>query len=204
MDFANKSNIFDSVKVKCAKTYSNVLLVFFAFICCVLFCFSLLLTPKQVDGSSMIQTLNNKDIVYIFKQKTYRVGDIVVLRKNNTQTKVDVIKRIVAVGGDKFEIKEVDGTYKIVVNNEVVEEDYIYSHMDMKICYISFQQYLNRNNIQEDYIIIEQNKVFVLGDNRGDSIDSSYYGPRSASEIEGRVLLVFPASGWFWEFKIIW
>ncbi len=206
MDFANKSNIFETVKVKCAKTYSNVFLVFVVFLCSVMMLFSFLLTPKLVKGSSMYPTLNinstSSDVVYILKQHNYSAGDIVVLSKNDTQSYSDVIKRIVAVGGDKVAILEFDGVYKVVVNNVALEEKYIASQQDMQVCYSNFKAYLHQAGITENYITLKSDEIFVLGDNRANSFDSSNYGPRKVSEVEGRVFLVVPHNKF--KFKIIW
>ncbi len=209
MNYSVKSNIYKTVEVKCAKTRENVLVVFGLMLLSVLFAFSLLLSPRLVVGSSMYPTLNSKsnssDIVYIFKQKQYRRGDIVVLEKNNTQSSSDVIKRVIGLAGEKISIKkDSDGYYKVFINDIVYEEDYIANINAMKTCYTNFENYLTKNNITTNYIIVPENEVFVLGDNRGVSYDSSSYGTRKTSEIEGRVFIVIPEHNHFFSLRIIW
>ena len=209
MNYSSKSNIYKTVEIKCAKTRENVLVVFGLMLFAILVAFSLLLSPRKVVGSSMYPTLNSSsnasDIVYIIKQTTYRRGDIVVLEKNNTQSSSDVIKRVIGLAGEKISIKkDLDGYYKIFINDKVYEENYISSKLDMQICYNHFKSYLSHKGITEDYITVNKGEIFVLGDNRGVSLDSSVYGTRKVSEVEGRVLIVIPDSNRFFSLKIIW
>ena len=136
---------------------------------------------------------NTSDVVYIMHQNVYRRGDIVVLHKNNIQSSKDAIKRIIAVGGETVAIKQDhDGFYRVFINNEALDESYISSLNDMKKCYEHFQTYLKNHNIISDYITLEENEIFVLGDNRASSYDSSSYGARTINEIEGKVVFVVP------------
>ena len=210
MDYVNKSNVYATVKEKSAKTNSHVLLVFCSLVCCIMFLFSILLVPKMVKGSSMYPTINaysdssSYDVVYILKQYNYGCGDIVVLKKNETQSQSDVIKRIVAMGGDKVSIlMDSDGFYKVYVNDVALNEPYIASKQDMQVCYANFRAYLSQSGATKNYLVLGVDEIFVLGDNRANSLDSSNYGPRKLSEIEGRVVLVVPQKNKL-AFKIIW
>ena len=209
MNYSVKSNIYKTVEYKCSKTRENVLVVFGLMLIAILVAFTLILSPRLVVGSSMYPTLNSNsnsnDIVYILKQKDYRRGDIIVLEKNHTQTDSDVIKRVIGVEGDKISIKkDEDGFYKVFINDIAYNEDYISNKYDMKTCYNNFQNYLSSNGISENYITIEKGYVFVLGDNRKVSLDSSIYGPRKITEIEGRVFIVIPDRNHFFSIRIIW
>ena len=123
MNYIEKSNIYLTVEKKCAKTRESVLVVLGLMLVSIMIFFSIILSPRIVSGSSMYPTLNSKssgDIVYIFKQRTYRRGDIVVLEKNETQSHSDVIKRVIGVAGDRIEVKlDKDNYYKIFINDKV-------------------------------------------------------------------------------------
>jgi len=123
-----------------------------------------------VDGDSMFPTLKVGSIhlvnrfVYFLKQP--QRGEIVVLSKKNIDT-FYLIKRIVALPGDRFEIKY----GKVYVNNKIVEEPYISGRTDAKM-------------------VIEklgENEFFVMGDNRKMSFDSRNFGPVHRKEIVGKV-----------------
>ena len=209
MNYSAKSNIYKTVDIKCAKTRENVLVVFGLMMFTVLFVFSLLLSPRIVIGSSMYPTLNSKsdsnDIVYILKQRNYRRGDIVVLEKNHTQSDSDVIKRVIGMEGEKISIKlDDDGYYRVYINDKVYNESYISNLNDMQNCHTHFVNYLNKNGITQDYIVVPKGEIFVLGDNRAVSLDSSVYGTRKVSEVEGRVVIVIPEHNHFFSLRVVW
>jgi signal peptidase I len=140
--------------------------------------------PYYIPSESMEPTLHgctgcNDDHVLVDKI-SYRIhapkqGDIVVFHRP-ADVSPDVvpehvlIKRIVAVGGDQIQIK--DG--QVIVDNRILEEDYVnHDHS----CY-ALLNYAERT--------IPQGDVFVMGDNRCNSIDSRVFGPVPDSAIIGR------------------
>ena len=93
------------------------------------------------------------------------------------------IKRVIGVPGDKFEIKT-DNTGKstIYINDKPLEEDYIMSDYYEKPC-------------TEDMLcgpmVIPENKYFMMGDNRGNSYDSRWWGFVPKDRFVGRAVLLF-------------
>ncbi|MBP5651787.1 MAG: signal peptidase I [Clostridia bacterium] len=90
--------------------------------------FSFCFTSSYVYGESMKPTINNyadyehnRDVVYIDKNASYTYGDIIVIKKND----IEIIKRVIALPGDTIDIKNVDGKYVVMRNDQVLEEDYI-------------------------------------------------------------------------------
>lgn len=109
----------------------------------------------SVDGLSMYPTLNNKDRLIVEKVTYYfrkpKPGDIVVI-KYPANPKEKFIKRVIAVGGDKIKILD----NKVYVNDKELKEDYI-----------------NEETMQDFYeVTIPENTIFVMGDNRNNSLDS--------------------------------
>jgi signal peptidase I len=96
----------------------------------------------------------------------------------------DLVKRVVGIGNDTLECCDVDG--HILVNGRAVKENY--TKPGNGTSQVSFK------------VIVPEGKVFVMGDNRGNSEDSRYHldlnnGMVPVSEIVGRVSLkVWPLS----------
>jgi len=130
------------------------------------------LWPVSVVGVSMYPTLNNGDRVVIsrFSAKTgmYERGDLIVFDADNY--KEDMVKRIIASGGDKIEI--IDG--KVYINDEEINEDYSIGYTDGDV-----------------RITVPEDSVFVMGDNRADSVDSRIFGPIDKDDIYGKVIFRF-------------
>ncbi len=115
---------------------------------------------SSVNGISMEPTYQDGDIVIIekvfYKQGSPEVNDLVVAIYNNGQESTHIIKRVIAVEGDKIEI--IDNV--LYRNGTMVDESYIYE--DMLYEDISFT--------------IPSGKVFLMGDNRNASLDSRELG----------------------------
>ena len=130
------------------------------------------LWPVQVEGVSMYPLIENGDRVAIcrFAGKTgmYDRGDIVVFRDDNYPE--NMIKRIIAVGGDTLKIE--NGT--VFVNGAELNEVYAKGFTE-----------------GEYYDVVPSDSVFVMGDNREMSIDSREFGTVKKDKIYGRLILRF-------------
>lgn len=131
-----------------------------------------------VDGSSMFPTLKDKDYLivnkFMYKLDEPEREDIIVaksklLDENNKNKKI--VKRIIGLSNDHVVIK--DGY--VYVNDKKLEEEYL-------------DDFYTMGNID---IIVPNDEIFVLGDNRSnsrDSIDSSI-GTIEISDIIGKVAI---------------
>ena len=155
-------------KIKEALQYVIILLV-------VILLKSFVVTTIRVNGNSMYDTLENKDIMILDKisyrfQKIQRF-DIVVVRREKDR----IIKRVIALPGE--EIAYVDNV--LYINGEKIED-----------CY-------NRVEQENFSVVLEDDEYFVMGDNRVDSLDSRYIGPIKEDRIEGHAIFtIFPFSKW--------
>ena len=144
--------------------------------------FTFVFRVVNVDGSSMKPTLQNKDkvVVSTVGYEPER-GDIVVISSTDG-LKDPIVKRIIAVGGDTVDINFTTGV--VTVNG--TEEDYS-NELTSQQFDIAFP------------ITVPEGTVFVLGDNRGNSLDSRSTRVGCVDErlIVGKVLFrFFPLGDW--------
>lgn len=117
--------------------------------------FTLFFRIVNVSGPSMMPTLNDGDkIVISATGYEPQRGDIVIL-SGAAGIKDTIVKRIIAVGGDKVDINFTTGI--VTVNG--VEEEYT-DVLTLQQFDIAFP------------ITVPEGCVFVLGDNRAESLDS--------------------------------
>ncbi len=127
----------------------------------------------NVDGPSMRPTLENgeKIVVSTIGYKAEK-GDVIVL-SSTEGIKEPIVKRLIAVGGDVVDINFTTGV--VTVNG--IEEEYT-------------DELTNQQFDTAFPIKVPDGKVFVLGDNRGNSLDSrsSQIGCVDERLIVGKVL----------------
>ena len=140
--------------------------------------FSFFFRIIQVDGSSMVPTLINGDKLIVWGAGySPKRGDVVIVDSYTSYGK-PLVKRVIAKGGDTISIDYETGT--VTVNGEVLQEDYIAERT-----YLGY-------DVTFPYTVPE-GTVFVMGDNRNQSLDSrsSYVGCIDERDILGKVLLCF-------------
>ena len=110
-------------------------------------------------------------------------GEIVVFIFPNDRSK-DFIKRVIGVGGDTIEIKN----KKIFINGKEYSDSYgIYSD---NIIYPATMQ--PRDNYGP--VTVPKNSIFVMGDNRDESLDSRFWGFVNLKDVEGKAFIIY----WSW------
>jgi signal peptidase I len=128
--------------------------------------------PVRIASESMLPTLDVGDVVLVTQASPGAAdlerGDLVLFRSPADGR--PTLKRVMGLPGDVLVIK--DG--RLYVNSRLVEEPYV----DHEV----IDGYYSRSHR------VPTDTVFVLGDNRGNSIDSRDYGSVATSLIQGRVL----------------
>lgn len=124
-------------------------------------------TPVRVNGSSMSPTLEEKDVLLLYKLSSLEREDIVVISKEFEGA--SLIKRIIGLPNEK--IKCINGT--IFINGKKYDDKYGYG-------------------ITSDFdeITLSSDEYFVMGDNRIVSKDSRMLGPIKKNFIEGTTSIV--------------
>lgn len=147
-----------------------------------------------ISGPSMQSTLleNNRVLVNKLSYRLHDVyrGDVVVFDRITTNGGVvahdDLIKRVIAVGGDTISISQCN----VFVNGSQVEETYLDNESS------TTQNLTDRCRVVDmEKQTVPKDKVFVMGDNRAESFDSRSFGPIDKSLIVGRAFaVVWPLS----------
>ncbi len=146
--------------------------------------FALVFRAVGVDGDSMNPTLNDEDWVAVAGAVTdFEYGDIVIVNQP-WRRNVPIIKRVIAVGGDTINIDFEKS--EVYVNGVKLNEPYI----------------LEPTTLSYDVqfpLTVEEGKLFVMGDNRNDSIDSrsSEIGLIDERYVLGKALVrIYPIEEW--------
>ena len=93
------------------------------------------------------------------------------------------IKRVIGLPGEKFEIKKAsNGAYHVYINDKPLEEEYIMSEYDYHVC---------GENMYCGPFIIPDGQYFMMGDNRGNSQDSRFWGTLPKERFIGRAVFTF-------------
>lgn len=154
----------------------------------------------QVDGESMETTLSNNDRLVVWKlPKTWsRItghgyfpnrGDVVVFTESSlSQFGQDpgkqLIKRVVGLPGERVVVK--DGV--LTVYNQEFPEGF---QPDKTLPY---GEVIKATPIEDEWQVGD-GQIFVVGDNRGNSLDSRTFGPINVENIVGKLVLrVLPVS----------
>jgi signal peptidase I len=126
--------------------------------------------PFRVSSGSMSPSYRTGDEVLVAKwSRDPERTDVVVLRQPDTDQLA--IKRVAATGGEMVGIR--DG--RLFVNGTLVPEPYL-DHARVDGTYFG-------------PVRVPDHSVFVLGDDRSDSLDSRSYGPVPTAALVGRVVL---------------
>jgi signal peptidase I len=138
----------------------------------------------HVLGFSMDPTLSDNDLL-IMSKISYRLhaperGDIIVIEPAGSGDHRDLIKRVIAVPGDRLRISG----GRITVNGHPLEEPYV------------FEPWTSNNTVyagQER--VMPPDSYFVLGDNRNHSRDSRSFGYVKRRAILGKAeVRIWPLS----------
>ena len=147
----------------------------------ILLVFLLFFRVIVVSGDSMYSTLVDGDYLLLLSNLFYHEpdqGDIVVIGKKTFDNGTPIVKRVIAKEGQTVDIDFEKGI--VYVDGIALEEDY------------TFSPTMNHGNVIFPQTV-EDNCIFVLGDNRGVSLDSRYpqIGQIDRREILGKALFLF-------------
>lgn len=148
-----------------------------------------LLAHFVVEGSSMRNTLHAGDRVFVNKM-SYRLhepnrGDVVVLHEIQGASERDLIKRVIGLPGEEIAMEDC----VVTIDGQRLVEPYL----DPTI--------VTPGNCGRNFdpILVPDEHVFVMGDNRPGSQDSRDLGNIPYDDLVGRAFVVFwPRADWQW------
>ncbi len=177
---------------------------------------SLFLTAYKVPTGSMQPALKAGDFIFslrpaygfkipfsgqVISTRNPDRGDLVIFSYTN-QPKTIYVKRVVALAGDRIEIKN----GRLILNGQVLEYKLL-KDVAGNPNPDGFEVYTEKDANHERMVIFEKNKstdaknfgptvvppgeIFLLGDNRDASDDSRYWGTVPLAQVEGKVLLIW-------------
>lgn len=154
-----------------------------------------LIQAFKIPSGSMIPTFNIGDRIFVYKfmysarvpfvnwklpmldMKEPKRGDIIVF-VSPEDPKKDFVKRLVAFGGEKVEIRH----GRILVNGNPLEEQ----------CFKDVEYYNAGDYGREGKVItVPEKSYFTLGDNSSNSRDSRYWGFVPRKSLVGKAVLIY-------------
>jgi signal peptidase I len=161
----------------------------------------------QIPSGSMERTLLVGDFLYINKMlygseidlgigghrffyyrfpafRQPKPGDIIVFRYPPNPSQ-DFIKRCVAVAGQTIEIKD-----KVLYVDGVKRDEPFTHHDDPRV----FPREISARDNFGPYVV-PAGTVFMMGDNRDNSLDSRFWGPLPVGNIKGKAMFLY----WSWD-----
>lgn len=167
-----KSDIYKRITDYIYSVFSTFIIVMLVIFTAFTFFFRLV----QVKGDSMNPTLNRGDVI-IISNFLYSpdYGDIIALNRQDADEE-SMIKRVIALPGDTLMI-DFD-SHLITVNGKIIYEEYEVTEPISTPGDMSFP------------VVVPEDCVFVLGDNRNNSIDSRMkeIGFIKLDEINGKAI----------------
>lgn len=127
---------------------------------------------SQVRGNSMYPTLHDGQIVlYNRISSSYKKGDVISVKMPSGEC---YVKRVAAVGGDTVELR--GGA--LYINGQKESGNYINGATQPQEGLVKYP------------CTVEEGKLFVVGDNRADSVDSRTFGAVVEEQVKGKLLFV--------------
>ncbi|WP_191565740.1 signal peptidase I [Metabacillus idriensis] len=143
-----------------------------------------LFEPYLVEGSSMDPTLHDGEHLFVNKASfmigEVKRGDIVII--DGEEKDIHYVKRVIGLPGDRIEVEN----HQLLINGQIIEEPYLQFNEEKAAKQGSF--------LMENFnaITVPDMKIFVMGDNRANSMDSrNGLGSISKEKIAGKAEFVF-------------
>jgi len=113
---------------------------------------------------------------------SYERGDLVVFRASPQAEEAcgiagTFVKRVIGLPGEKVETRLTEGAAHVFIDGRRLAEPYVDNE--------------RRTGGEREWIHVPDGHVFVLGDNRAQSCDSSVFGPVHEDDVIGRLVATY-------------
>ncbi|MDZ4800359.1 MAG: signal peptidase I [Bryobacteraceae bacterium] len=166
----------------------------------VLVAFPLVFQPYYTNSGGMENTVLQGDYSLALRQfgRAPKRGDVVLFHYPLERRQV-FMKRVVAIGGDRVQIRD----KKLILNGTPVDEPYALRNTPYTIALrdnfpetadfpLPSKEWEEVMRAQEGKdVTVPAGKLFVLGDNRDSSLDSRFWGFIEPSDVVGAPVLVY-------------
>lgn len=142
----------------------------------------------KIPSGSMLQTLQVGDHILVNKFQFWftepQRGDIIVFKYPQDEGR-DFIKRVVALPGEKLEVRD----KQVYINDKPVAEPYAV-HSDPVLLD-------NPGSLRDNFgpVVVGPGQLFMMGDNRDYSMDSRFWGFLDMKKIRGKAFIIY----WSWD-----
>ena len=147
---------------------------------------SFFFTIIRVDGTSMTDTLQNNDrlFVTVLDMKLHGPDRFDVVITHYDDTRKEYVKRVIGLPGDVITVRD----KRLYRNGMPVEEKYI-----------RYEQPNIIEPIRDNFgpVTVPPDKYFVMGDNRDNSLDSLFWGFVDRGAIQAKAWRIY----WSWDDK---
>ncbi len=122
----------------------------------------------------------------ILPRRNIHRQDIVVFKYPKELNK-DFVKRVIAMEGEKVEIRD----KQVYINDSPIDEDYKV-HNDTQV-FTKNGYYRYDDTIRDNFgpVVVPPGHCFVMGDNRDNSMDSRYWSFLPSDNIKGRPWIIY-------------
>ena len=181
--------------------WENIKIIVFALLLA-LFIRTFVIQPFKIPSESMVPTLLVGDYIFVSKFiygvknpfngatlipiSTPKANDIIVFQYPRDHS-LDYIKRVIAVAGDKVEIRE----KQIFINDKLFED--IHGEYDPGV---DIRAIAPRDTFGP--VTVPPHSLFVMGDNRDNSEASRYWGFVDLNEVRGEAWGIY----WSWDMRL--
>ena len=189
---SEKNNLPDSSNIVLYKEKSLFLEImesFFSSVVVLFLLYRFVAMPEVVHGASMYPNFDTGERIILEKItkhfKPYERGEVVILHPPGNDN-IDYLKRIVALPGEIIKIKDCRVFISKTGSTFELQEQYL---PDV-LCTPDGPQIKEGRSVR-----LGEDEYAVFGDNRGNSVDSRFFGFVDGDRIQGRVVFRFWPAG---------
>lgn len=141
------------------------------------------LQPFMVDGHSMDYTLADRERLFMWKLGNVDRFDVVIIKAPNDPEKM-YVKRVIGLPGDTVEVQN----DQLILNGKAMDEPYLKAKQEEVSGNFTYDFTLEQIT---GSTTVPEGKIFVMGDNRQNSLDGRSFGFIDIESVVGEANVVY-------------